>query len=130
MTKIQKASFILIGLTTVLAGCSNAPKSTQASVPLVHSSLAYSLSADQNEVIKDPVLNSSFNNIKNISITYGGHQYNATKHYLSATGNDCIRFQLSKADASNARKRFTACKRKGQWTVISPLVVSTEEQGE
>ena len=130
MMKIQKGSFLFLGLAAVLTGCSSAPTSTQAKIPLVHSSLAYSLSADQDVAINIPTLNSSFNGIQNLSITYGGHKYNAIKHYTSASGNDCIRFQRSATDTSVANERFTACKRKGQWTVISPLVASTNEQGE
>ena len=130
MMKIQKGSFLLLGLAVILAGCSHTPTSTQANIPLVHSSLAYSLSGDQGMVINIPALNSSFNDIQNLSITYGSQQYNAIKHYISASGNDCIRFQQSGTEAFGTPRRFTACKRKGQWTVISPLVVSTEEQGE
>lgn len=130
MLKLQKGPFLLIGLASVLVGCSNVPQTTEADIPLVHSSLAYSLSVDDPLVINNPQLNASFSTKGKLSITYGGHTYEAVKQYTSASGNDCIRFQLETTELTDVRPRFTACKRRGSWAVISPLVVSTEEEGE
>lgn len=122
--------FLLLGLTTALVGCSSIPKQTEADIPLVHSSLTYSLTAGSSEAINVPELNSAFNDSQKIDIIYNNYPYEADKQYISALGNACIRFHLSDKNAHNATNRFTTCKKKGQWTVIPPLVVATDEQGE
>jgi hypothetical protein len=134
MLNTQKRALLLVTLSSILAACSNVPKSTSADIPLVHSSLAYSLSAEKDVAISVPKLNTSFSQKRNIQIMFEGVDYRTTKFYTSATGNDCIRFQAmeahGKAHNATSNDKLTACKRGGSWSVLSPLVVSVQESGE
>ena len=109
------------------AGCTNSPTVTKADIPLVHSSLAYSLAPDKELAINIPKANIYFDSKASFSIRFEGSEYTAIKHYVSATGNKCIRFSLQEGEtsASAAQKKVTTCQRDGQWRVISPLVAST-----
>ena len=129
MLNIFRGSYLLLGITTLLGGCASAPQPTEADIPLVHASLAYSLSAEQDVAINIPQLASSSNAHTPISINYAGSRYYSDKRYTSARGHECIRFSLAKEDTrpTNAQSRVTACNRNGQWSVITPLVESTEE---
>ncbi|MCQ8849699.1 hypothetical protein NQT74_14000 [Alteromonas stellipolaris] len=134
MLNTQNRAFLLVALTSLLAACSNVPKSTTADIPLVHASLAYSLSAEEDVAISIPNLNSSFSQGQSIQIMLEGIDYEATKLYTSATGNDCIRFQatLSATQSKNedTKDKLTVCKRDGAWSVLSPLVASAQSRGE
>ena len=114
------------------AGCTNSPTVTKADIPLVHSSLAYSLAPDKELAINIPKANIYFDSKESFSIRFDGSEYTAVKHYISATGNKCIRFSLQEGEiiAPSAQKKVTTCQRGGQWRVISPLVASTNVQGE
>jgi hypothetical protein len=114
------------------AGCTNSPTVTEADIPLVHSSLAYSLTPDKELAINIPKANVYFDKKESFSIRFNGNDYEATKHYISATGNKCIRFSLQDSDSvqNRAQRKVTTCQRDGQWRVVSPLVVSVAAQGE
>ena len=114
------------------AGCTNTPTVTKADIPLVHSSLAYSLAPDKELAINIPKANIYFDSKESFSIRFDGREYTAVKHYVSATGNNCIRFSLQEGEtsASTAQKKVTTCQRDGQWRVIAPLVASANAQGE
>lgn len=129
MLKILRGSALLIGVATLLGGCASAPRTTEADIPLVHASLAYSLSAEQDVAINIPKLNTAFHTNSPISITYQGQSYKTSKYYVSASGNQCMRLDpLQTSTVSSQREqRLTACNRNGQWSVIAPLVVSTDE---
>ncbi|MBJ2128099.1 hypothetical protein JC525_04035 [Alteromonas sp. IB21] len=109
------------------SGCTNSPTVTKADIPLVHSSLAYSLAPDKELAINIPKANVYFDSKTSFSIRFDGSEYTAIKHYVSATGNKCIRFSLQEGEisASATQKKITTCQRDGQWRVISPLVAST-----
>ncbi|MBT3134827.1 hypothetical protein KL866_06885 [Alteromonas sp. ALT199] len=119
-------------LTVSAAGCTNSPTETKADIPLVHSSLAYSLAPDKELAINIPKANIYFNTKESFSIRFDGYEYEAIKHYVSATGNKCIRFSLQDGDSVSdvAQRKVTTCQRDGQWRVVSPLVVSATAQGE
>ena len=114
------------------AGCTNSPTVTEADIPLVHSSLAYSLAPEKESAINIPKANIYFDKKESFSISFGGYDYAATKHYVSATGNKCIRFSLQDSDSvqTGAQRKVTTCQRDGRWKVVSPLVVSATAQGE
>ena len=113
-------------------GCTNSPKVTKADIPLVHSSLAYSLAPDKETAINIPKANIYFDTREPFTIRFDGYEYEASKHYISATGNKCIRFFLQDTDSirAGAQRKVTTCQRDGQWRVISPLVVSATARGE
>ena len=114
------------------AGCTNSPTVTKADIPLVHSSLAYSLTPDKELAINIPKANVYFDTKEPFTIRFDGYNYEASKHYISATGNKCIRFSLQDGDVTLAKvqRKVTTCQRDGRWRVVSPLVVSTTAQGE
>ncbi len=114
------------------AGCTHSPTVTEADIPLVHSSLAYSLTPDKELAINIPKANIYFDKKEFLSIRLGGYDYAATKHYISATGNKCIRFSLQDSDSvqTGVQRKVTICQRDGRWKVVSPLVVSATAQGE
>ena len=85
------------------AGCSNTPTATKADIPLVHSSLAYSLAPDKELAINIPKANVYHDTQESFLIRFNGHQYEASKHYISATGNKCIRFSLQDGEAASSR---------------------------
>ncbi|MCB4435427.1 hypothetical protein LHL20_04115 [Alteromonas sp. McT4-15] len=121
----QITRYILpVVLTISVSGCTSAPKTTHADIPLVHSSLAYSLTPDSEHAINIPKANLLFNNQESFEILFNGQQYNAYKYYISATGNKCIRFMLqdSGIQKTEIENRLTTCQRNGQWKVIAPLV--------
>ena len=134
MLDTHKGACLLVALTSLLAACSNVPKTTTADIPLIHASLAYSLSAEENLAISIPNLNSSFSQNQNIQIVFKGIDYQSTKLYTSATGNDCIRFQATLSGTRSQIKynqnKLTVCKRDGAWSVLSPLVASAQSRGE
>lgn len=119
-------------LTVGAAGCTNSPTVTKADIPLVHSSLAYSLTPDKELAINIPKANIYFDTKEVFTISVDGYAYEASKHYVSATGNKCIRFSLQDGDAApfGTQRKITTCQRDGQWRVVSPLVVSATAQGE
>lgn len=107
------------------AGCTNTPTSTNADIPLVHSSLSYSLTPE-NQAINIPKINTHDGQHAPLMVNVNGTQYQSTKHYVSATGNKCIRFTSVQKENLEV---MTTCKRDGQWRVISPLVVSSSQKG-
>ena len=118
-------------LTISAAGCTNSPTVTKADIPLVHSSLAYSLAPDKELAINIPKANIYHDTKESFSIRFNGYDYKAIKHYISATGNKCIRFSLQDGEPHLQRAaQVTTCQRDGQWRVISPLVASATAQGE
>ena len=121
-----------IVVTVGVAGCSNTPTATKADIPLVHSSLAYSLAPDKELAINIPKANIYHDTQESFSIRFNGHQYESLKHYISATGNKCIRFYLQACEtaSSDIQRKMTTCQRNGQWRVITPLVASATVQGE
>ena len=114
------------------AGCTNSPTVTEADIPLVHSSLAYSLAPEKELAINIPKANIYFDTKKSFTLRFNGYDYEATKHYISATGNKCIRFSLQGSDSVHAgiERKVTTCQRDGKWRLVSPLVVSATAQGE
>ncbi|AXT37765.1 hypothetical protein D1814_03285 [Alteromonas sp. BL110] len=121
-----------LALIASAAGCTNSPTVTEADIPLVHSSLAYSLAPEKELAINIPEANIYFDKKASFSIRFDGYDYSATKHYISATGNKCIRFTLQDSESvhASAQRKVTTCQRDGQWKVVSPLVVSATAQGE
>ena len=116
--------------TVGLAGCSSTPATTKADIPLVHSSLAYSLAPEKELAINIPKANIFHDTKQSFSIRFNGHGYDATRYYISATGNKCIRFSLQVGEMASAEQRkLTTCQRNGQWRVITPLVASAAAQG-
>ena len=112
------------------AGCTNAPTPTHADIPLVHSSLSYSLTPEE-QAINIPKVNLHNDKQTPLSIEINGTQYESTKYYVSATGNKCIRFASTKEkhNALDSVKVMTTCQRDGQWRVIAPLVASSSQKG-
>jgi hypothetical protein len=127
MLKQIKRYILPMFCTIAITGCVSGPKLTQADIPLVHSSLAYSLTPDSESAINIPNANSLSSSSNTVSINYKGLQYQIAKRYVSATGNKCIRFVLQKGEASptSANNRLTTCQRNGQWRVIAPLVAAS-----
>ena len=115
-----------IVVTVGVAGCSNTPTATKADIPLVHSSLAYSLAPDKELAINIPKANIYHDTQESFSIRFNGHQYESLKHYISATGNKCIRFSLQDGEtaSSDIQRKMTTCQRNGQWRVITPALSS------
>lgn len=132
MLKQIKRYILPVFLTISITGCVSGPTHTHADIPLVHSSLAYSLVPESESAINIPNANRFSNNKDDVLINYNGMQYKATKVYVSATGNKCIRFMLqgSETRPSNIDNKLTACQRDGQWRVISPLVAASSMTGQ
>ncbi|WP_412725354.1 hypothetical protein [Alteromonas sp. D210916BOD_24] len=114
------------------SGCTTTPTATRADIPLVHSSLAYSLTPDRELAINIPNANLAHDTQDSISVHFNGHQYDAVKHYVSATGNKCIRFLLASHDtmSTDTNEKLTTCQRDGQWRVVAPLVASSSVESE
>ncbi|WP_421133794.1 hypothetical protein [Alteromonas sp. A079] len=112
----------------IMMGCVNVPPEAEASVPLVHNSLSYSLKSSENEAINIPELTAQDYNKGAASIIYSGNTYKSSKAYLSASGNKCIRFISNKKVhlTEPASMQVTACQRNGQWLMIPSLVSKTE----
>jgi len=119
---------LFITCPLIMMGCVNVPPEAEASVPLVHSSLSYSLKSSENKAINIPELTARDYSKGAAEITYSGNAYQSSKAYLSASGNKCIRFksknqtQLSEPTSMH----ITACQRNGQWSLIPSLVSNTE----
>ena len=120
-------------LVMAVTGCTNTPTETEADIPLVHSSLAYSLNRTTALTIDIPRANTLFDTEESIPITYGGARYHSQERYISATGNRCIRFVLSdsseSAQNSTAHEKLTSCERNGVWFLLNPLVKTTITKG-
>jgi hypothetical protein len=132
MLKQIKRCILPVFLTISVTGCVSGPTPTHADIPLVHSSLAYSLTPESERAINIPNANLLSSNNNAALINYNGMQYKANKHYVSATGNKCIRFMLQSSETrpSNIDNKLTACQRDGQWRVISPLVAASSMTGQ
>ena len=87
---------------------------------------------DKELAINIPKANIYHDTQESFSIRFNGHQYESLKHYISATGNKCIRFSLQDGEtaSSDIQRKMTTCQRNGQWRVITPLVASATVQGE
>ena len=129
ITYFFSAVTVMMGVT----GCTNTPTVTEADIPLVHSSLAYSLNRTSALTVNIPKANTLFTTNDSIPITVNGARYLSKERYISATGNKCIRFILSDnspAKVSNTtRGKLTSCERDGVWVLISPLVGTTNMEG-
>jgi hypothetical protein len=128
MYKKQFVFALFITCPLIMMGCVNVPPEAEASVPLVHSSLSYSLKSSENEAINIPELTARDYSNGAAVITYSGDTYQSSKAYLSASGNKCIRFK-SKNQAplsESTSAHITACQRNGQWALLPSLVSNTE----
>ena len=132
MFKQFKRFLLPFALIVGATGCTNSPTVTEADIPLVHSSLAYSLAPDKELAINIPKANIYFDTKESFKIRFDGYDYEASKNYVSATGNKCIRFSSKDSDSvrNGAQRKLTTCQRDGQWRVVSPLVVSAAVVGE
>jgi len=119
---------LIITCPLTMMGCVNVPPEAEASVPLVHSSLSYSLKSTENKAINIPELTAQDYNEGAASITYSGNTYKSSKAYHSASGNKCIRFVSNKKVhlTEPASTQITACQRNGHWLLIPSLVSKTE----
>jgi hypothetical protein len=129
ITYFFSAVTVMMGVT----GCTNTPTVTKADIPLVHSSLAYSLNSTTALAINIPRANMLFDTNDLIPIIFNGVRYQSKERYISATGNKCIRFVLSdsgkEAVPSATRRKLTSCERDGVWVLINPLVGTTNMEG-
>lgn len=116
-----------------VTGCTTHPTVTKADIPLVHSSLAYSLNSTTALTVNIPRANMLFDTKDSIPITFDGARYHSKERYISATGNKCIRFVLSDSNAdiqtSTTRGKLTSCEREGVWVLINPLVATMNMEG-
>ena len=124
----QFSVFCVLLFSTI--GCTSAPTPTHADIPLVHSSLSYSL-APEEQAINIPKVNSHNRIPTSFSVSVDGILYHSTKYYISATGNKCIRFTSAQEQSSSVDtpQIMTTCQRNGQWRVIAPLVAQSSENG-
>ena len=122
-----------ITLVFGVTGCTNTPTITEADIPLVHSSLTYSLINTTALTNNAPKANRLFNASDLTPITFEGVRYRVEERYISATGNKCMRFVSSdneNVSGSNAmREKLTSCERDGIWVVIKPLVAMNDMEG-
>lgn len=112
----------------LIMGCVNVPPEAEASVPLVHSSLSYSLKSSENQAINIPELSANDYSNGEAVITYFGKTYQSSKAYLAASGNKCIRFNVQDKTSFSEQvvTELTACQRNGQWSMIPSLVSNTK----
>ncbi|TAP35010.1 hypothetical protein [Alteromonas sp. KUL49] len=96
-------------LVVSCGGCSSLPKETTADLPLIHSSLSFSLSAE--ETALSPSVQVDGN-----SIFIGGTRHNITSRYTSITGKNCVRFSTPNTSLK------VACQSNGQWNYLKALV--------
>lgn len=131
LNKITRLFFPIL-VTVGASACTSAPSATRADIPLVHSSLAYSLTPDREQAINIPKANGAYDTQESLSVHFKGQDYEAIKRYVSATGNKCIRFLAISGDTSpnQTLRKMTTCQRNGQWRVITPLVASTSVESE
>lgn len=129
MFNIFSRSGAIILTTLYLSGCTNTPDIVEADIPLVHSSLAYSIAPDTDNVaISIPTYKTQNNTLDSIEITVNGEQFVPIKQYMSVTGQQCIRF-MSQKSATHARGiKRTACLKEGQWTLLKQLVASVKNE--
>lgn len=132
--KITVGNACLVWLVFNVIGCTSLPTVTEADIPLVHSSLSYSLIKSDHVTINIPNANLLFNSEGSVQISFKGINFNATKRYISATGNKCIRFKRDTATSNYSTdtdiyKKFTSCERNGVWVLISPLVTNLDTKG-
>ncbi len=113
-------SFFLAGIAALpwLTGCASAPTAVEANVPLVHSSLAYSLE-------RDAIIAPSDSTTVGQSIQLNGSVFSIDSAYISATGSECRRLRLQSDDTSHDDERIM-CQRRGQWVMLQPLVKNIE----
>lgn len=126
--------FFIVWLMLGAIGCKSAPTATSADIPLVHSTLAYSLSVIDEQTINIPKANVLFNSNELFQITLEGNQYTAVKRYVSATGNKCIRFVRDNDITEllveqDGDRKLTSCEREGVWILINPLVANANIEG-
>lgn len=133
MSKHITHFFSAVAMAMGVIGCTNTPTVTEADIPLVHSSLAYSLNKTSALTVNIPKANKLYDTKELIPITYNGARYHSKERYISATGNKCIRFVLSETSAtpepSNTRGKLTSCERDGVWVLINPLVRTINMEG-
>lgn len=115
----------LILTTLYLSGCTNTPTVAEADIPLVHSSLAYSIAPNTESVaINIPTYKIIDDTLDTFVITVNDASYVATKQYTSISGQQCIRFVSQKSATSKQQERRTACQKEGQWVLLKQLVAS------
>lgn len=113
-------SFFLAGIAALpwLTGCASAPTAVEATVPLVHSSLAYSLE-------RDAIIAPSSATTVGQYVQLGDSSFIIDSAYISATGSECRRLRLQTDNSSHNDERVM-CQRRGQWVMLQPLVKSIE----
>lgn len=113
-------SFFLAGIAALpwLTGCASAPTAVEANVPLVHSSLAYTLERD---AIIAPSASTSIGQ----QIQLDGSIFMIDSTYISATGSECRRLRLQNNGNHHNNERVM-CQRRGQWVMLQPLVQRIE----
>ncbi|GGW72826.1 hypothetical protein [Alteromonas halophila] len=121
MIQLTRACCYLLGLTSVISGCTSVPQETHADIPLVHDSISYSRSSDKAKNVPDSGSPSSG------TVQIGGQAYVVLGTYISASGNQCRRLNQSSA-ASNVQAHRALCNRNGQWQLLEPLVSSPDKQ--
>ncbi len=95
----------------VTCGCTTTPPQASADISLIHSSLAYSLSAS--ETTLSPELR-----VDNNGIFIAGNQYEILSRYTSVSGKNCVRFSRDNLSLESA------CQQNGQWKRLKSLVVA------
>lgn len=113
-------SFFLAGIAALpwLTGCASAPTAVEANVPLVHSSLAYSLE-------RDAIIAPSNSVSVGQQIQLSGNAFMIDSAYISASGTECRRLRLQ-SDSNRHDDERVMCQRRGQWVLLEPLVKSIE----
>jgi len=113
-------SFFLAGIAALpwLTGCASAPTAVEANVPLVHSSLAYTLE-------RDAIIAPSTSTVVGQRVQLDGSTFMIDSAYISASGSECRRLRLQSGDIAHNDERVM-CQRRGQWVMLQPLVKSIE----
>lgn len=121
---LVKRSLLLISVATslMLNGCSLSPKQTESDIPLVHASLAYSLSQKSDDLFSRRVIATN----GDTSFMLDNVSYNIARQYKSVSGLECV--QLAPIESSSEKINRSACQKQGQWILLPLLVTDTSSK--
>lgn len=108
--------FNLTALTLLLSGCAHQPAQVEATIPLVHDSLAFSLKNKDANIIPTELLRS------NRSVTVGDDTFVVGSLYTSAVGAQCYWLHLQARNDGTSDFTRSACKENGEWVLLPALV--------
>lgn len=112
----RRLFFSSIATSLALSGCAHQPTQVEATIPLVHDSLAFSLKNKDANIIPTEQLRSNNN------IAIGGDTFLVGNQYTSAVGAQCYWLHIQAKEEVKSDFTRSACKENGEWVLLPALV--------